>query len=263
MKFPFSARSVGLLLIASSFASPARADLSLWYNGDYDNRDSLNNGNNIPVHIGSSGYNQNSLVYDNFVVPTGVAWTVSSVFSNNQMAFGATPINATWEIRQGVGPGNGGTLVASGDTKATLTALNPNPNFYYADQEYRVSAAVASVVLTAGTYWLAVSPDSTGMYLGEQTYIETTGGANAIGTPAGNDGNSFASTNIPGASYSFADTTTILSGDGPQVDFSMGINGTSAPALVPEPSSLALIALGLAGTIGSMAWPRRRPAPAR
>ena len=232
-------------------ASTARADVALWYNGDYDNRDSLTNQSQVPINTGTGFVLQTSLVYDNFVVPAGQVWTLTSVFSNNQMAYAANATTATWQIRSGVVAGNGGTLVASGDTAATQVALPPvNGNTYF-DPEYRVTASVPSLKLAAGTYWLAVSPDSTGFF-GDQSYIETTSGKNAIGTPKGSDGNSYITTNFPTSgpfAYNFTPSTTALAGDGdgPNIDFSMGVIGTSAAAAVPEPSSLmlAVVAAGL------------------
>lgn len=238
-----------VMLMAASLASPARAGL-LWYNGDNDNRDSLANESKVGVETGNDiGLLATSLVYDNFVVPVGQVWTLSSVFANELMDYNGAVTTATWQIRSGVSAGNGGTLVASGDTAATATINIPfNPALGLTGEQ--VSATVTGVTLTAGTYWLAVAPDSTGVFA-DQAYIVTTSGANAVGTPAGNDGNSFITNNFPTSgpdAYNFTPTTTALSGDGdgPKIDFSMGVNGTFAPAAVPEPMSAVLVAMGVA-----------------
>ena len=108
------------------------------------------------------------------------------------------------EIRSGVSAGNGGTIVASGDTAATRRAL---PSgwwlFLQRDVPEYPDTGVRSSTLTAGTYWLAVAPDSTGFF--DQSFIETTSGANAVSTPGNNHDMSFITTNFP-TSGPFAST---------------------------------------------------------
>jgi hypothetical protein len=104
--------------------------------------------------------------------------------------------------------------------------------------------------LTAGTYWLAVAPDVSN----QDSFIVTTSGANAIGTPPGNDGNSFFSSTFFGDTFVPTSDPSI---EGPGTwDYSMGVIGSSSTA-VPEPSSLML---GLVGVIASagFSWARRR-----
>ena len=69
------------------------------------------------------------------------------------------PKTATWEIRTGMSEGNGGTQVASGsgNINPTLTGRSP-----FGFTEYTVAVAVVPpVTLTAGTYWVNVSPQCT------------------------------------------------------------------------------------------------------
>jgi PEP-CTERM motif len=223
--------------------SPARAGI-LWYNGDYDNRDALANQTNVPINTGTGFVINTSLVYENFVVPTGQVWTIDHLFSNNQLAFFQAPTTATWSIREGVSAGNGGTVVASGDSTAALTPLTQNGTFFYAGPETNVSVAITPIVLTAGTYWVAVAPDSQGFF-GDQSYVETTSGQNSVGVPAGNDGNSFITntlpSNFPGA-LNFAPTSSI-EGAG-NWDYSLGVSGTFTG--VPEPASIVLLGAGAA-----------------
>ncbi len=245
-----------LVAVATLFvAHPAPAVAGvIWYNGDYDQRDALTNGVGIGIQAGTG--RENSLVYDRFVIPTGQAWTITSVFSNDQLTYftstgGLAPVTtASWEIRSGVSAGNGGTLVANGDTAATQTVVTSTPDFIsYFNPEYTIAASVPSIVLGAGTYWLAVAPDDPNHYIGDQSFIETTAGTNAVG-PASGINASYINNNLAvgnGAEV-FAPTAPILAGfgDNPYPDeYSMGVSGTVGPAVaVPEPASLMLVALG-------------------
>ena len=169
----FSRCYAGLIAIAAALGGQiAVADSVLWYNGDYDNRDALLNTEGTFYNINGTPTPFNSNVYDNFIVPVGQTWTVTSVFSNNQMNFAATM--ATWEIRQGVSSGVGGTIVASGSGAAKQTALPPVGGFFYGTPEYRISETLsAPVVLTAGTYFLTVAPNAPGNFFLEEGFIET------------------------------------------------------------------------------------------
>ena len=231
---------LGLLAIALVSAtlptSSARAGV-LWYNGDNNNIDASTNQSGVPVNVGGNYFFSTTLVYNDFVVPVGQTWSITSVFSNNQIAFIADPTSATWEIRSGLSAGSGGSLVAHGDTAATVTALPPVPGYNYSDPEFQVSTTISTVTLTAGTYWLAVAPDSKG-YFGDQSYVETTSGANGVGIPNGNNTNSFINnTNPAGAGpVNFAASN---------LGYSMGVSGTFTALAVPEPASWVLLAAGL------------------
>ena len=243
-------RTLGFLIFAIGGASvpPVSVEAAtLWYNGDYDQNDAATNQNNVPIRLGSTTYVlERSLVYNNFIVPVGQTWTITNVFSNNQLLYYAAPVTAAWEIRSGMTAGSGGTLVASGDTAATATLLTPADGNAYFAPEYQISATVTNVTLSAGTYWLAVAPDSLGYYY-DESFIETTSGANAIGMPPGNDGNSFLNNNLPG--------TGNLNFAASNLDYSMGVMGVVGPnATVPEPGSSLMLAVALAGVGG---WVRR------
>src|SRR5204862_127440 len=86
--------------------TPSCPSGALWYNGDFNGANALANEENT-----SLGSGQFASVYDNFIVPSGPGWTVTSVFSDNLSSTNIT--GAAWEIRQGVSEGNGGTLIAS------------------------------------------------------------------------------------------------------------------------------------------------------
>jgi hypothetical protein len=242
-----------LVTLSTQFPSPARAGV-LWYNGDFDNRDALPNGT-AGINF-NGGFAEVSKVYDNFVVPAGQTWQITSVFSTDEILYhsGKPVTTASWQILSGVSPGNGGTVVVSGDSAATMTAVAPQAGFTYVDPEFKIVATIPTVTLTAGTYWLSVIPDDTSPDFGDQALVETTSGANAVGTPPGNDGNSFISNNLPagGPGSDFFTPVSTIEGGGTW-DFSMGVGGTATG--VPEPSSLALVAIG---GIGALTLVRRR-----
>jgi hypothetical protein len=196
------------------------------------------------------------LVYDNFIVPTGFTFTITGVFSNNLMGDPTAAATAQWEIRSGVSAGNGGSLLASGDGIDTVSATGRSLNFggFNNVPEFMNLVQGLSVTLGAGTYWLAVAPDVSG----QNSFITTTSGLDAVGMPPGNDGNSFLSSTFFGFNFTPVSDPSV---EGPGTwDFSMGVIGTSASTVVPEPSSLIL---GLAGLVTSAGcyWTRRRARP--
>lgn len=171
-----------------------------------------------------------AFVYDNFTVTDPTGWIVDSLWSNDAMQI--TGISqASWSIRSGMSVGNGGTVVSSGIGFATQTLTGRvNPAFGFA--EYTIQISGLNVYLSPGTYWLSVAPlvgsDSGGM---RKSYISRTSGANAVGTPPGNDANSLFY--YPSFGYNYASAF--------QADYSMGVGGS----VVPEPSSLLLMAGGV------------------
>ena len=148
------------------------------------------------------------------------------MFSNDLLNTNVT--GATWEIRQGITEGNGGTLIASGMTVTpTVTATGRSG---FGDTEYQIEVADLSVTLPAGSYFLNVTPigDSTG-----RSFDSTTSGANCAGMPCGNNQNAFFDSNFFGAVF------TSTANEGQPYDFSMGVNGTVIPAapVITSPST--------------------------
>jgi hypothetical protein len=242
-----------LVILSNQSVSPARAGV-LWYNGDYDNRDALANGS-AGINF-NGGFVEISKVYENFVVPVGQTWQITSAFSTDEILYGSglKVTTATWEIRTGVSAGNGGTVVISGDTAASQVAVTPQAGFTYIAPPSLITVSIPTVTLTAGTYWLSVIPDDTNPFFGDQAYVETTSGANAVGIPHGNDGNSFISNNLPsgGAGSYFFTPTSSVEGAGTWY-YSMGVIGTATG--VPEPSSFVLAAIG---GFGAVTFARRK-----
>jgi len=215
----------------------------LWYNGDFDTFNGLSSEKNTIVSAANT--------YDNFIVG-GAGWNVDTVFSNELMTSNF-PKTAHWEIRSGVSVGKGGTLIASGDSAAT-SVLTGRSGFGLL--EWHVEVTGLNINLAPGTYWLTVSAIDSG---GERAFVSTTSGKNAIGSPPGNDDNSFFDSTFFGVTFGKATDQT--GGDpfhagGQGVDFSMGVGGNLLQQ-VPEPASLILLSIGIAGMAG-YGWRRRK-----
>jgi hypothetical protein len=201
--------------------TPACSPGPLWYNGDFDGVDGLTN----EQDTFAPGY---SHVYDDFNVNDPGGWDVASVFSDDLANTNIT--SATWEIRQGVSAGNPGTLVASG---VTLTpVITPTGRSGFGFTEFMVEVTGLSVHLDPGTYWLNVTPVDN--LDGGRSFDSTTSGANCIGTPCGDNANSFWDSDLFGVFF------VPTSDAGAQFhDFSMGVNGTvggGCPSPTPTPS---------------------------
>ncbi|MBA3832990.1 MAG: hypothetical protein H0X34_14060 [Chthoniobacterales bacterium] len=188
----------------------------LWYNGDFNGVNGLNNEQDDDIGAGEFAH-----VYDDFIVTDADGWDVSSVYSNNLADTNVT--GATWEIRQGISEGNGGTVVASGMT--ITPTVTPTGRSGFGVTEFMVEVPDLAVHLdgsngTSDTrYFLNVTPigDLTG-----SSFDSSTGGTNAFGQPPGNNKNAFFDS--PFFLFDFAST-----GDpalGQPYDFSMGVNGT-------------------------------------
>ncbi len=229
-----------------------RADQMLWYNGDFDGNSALYNADASSSMLPNSvGY-----VYDNFIVPAGQTWTIDTVYSNNMMNT-MDVTSAGWQILSGVSPGDGGTMIAGGtDAPATQSQIGGVlPGDY---QKYSVSVSNLSVSLGPGTYYLAVTPVETG---GGYSYIMTTSGADAVGMPPGNDGNSYVAGSFysgPGqGGYDFEPASDyVISPYTGNADFSMGVSGIVMTS-IPEPSSLVMGAIGTLTMLGCASRRRR------
>jgi hypothetical protein len=189
----------------------APATSTLWYNGDLATQ-ALPNGVNFAS-------NPDAHIFSDFIVPAGNGWDVSAVFSNNLMSAAIT--QASYEIRTGVASGVAGTLVFSGTGAATQV---PTGRTLGGFTEYTVTISGLAIHLAPGTYHLNVAPIGSGTGV---CYNSSTVGANAVGTPPGNNGNEFWRT----ASSNYGPTA-------PQGnDFSNGVIGNVTVACGPQPTT--------------------------
>jgi hypothetical protein len=230
----------GLTFVAG-FQASLKADFVLAYGGD----PTTNAGATVNELTTNHGL---KYAYDQFTVTSPTGWDVDRVWSNDAMKItGVT--QAVWEIRTGMSPGNGGTLVASGTSTATQTATGltgttvPYPI-------YDIQVANLFVHLDPGTYWLTVAPVvgsdpvSSGMY--DSYQVGTTGTNSVSGFSTSKTG----LLNDPSDSLNYISTSD---------DYSMGLGGSVSA--VPEPSSIRMVGLGgtlLASGIGLRAGRARR-----
>ena len=215
-----------LLLIATAHAEV------LFYGGDFNPSfwysDALSNENDAADHGSPYG----SAVYQNFVVPAGETWNVTALFSNDIMTL--TPTSAYWEVRTGLSEGNGGTLLSSG---------SGNDSYHLKGdfEEYTNTVGGLNLTLGPGMYWFALVPEAPGQQ--GRAYNTNTFGANSIGTQI-SDQQYF---NSPFYRYNFTNADNLSTFP----RFSSGVIGT----VVPEPSSLVMLATSLSGA--AMSFRRR------
>jgi hypothetical protein len=182
---------------------------ALWYNGDFDGVDGLTN----EQDTFASGY---SHIYDDFNVPDSAGWDVDSVFSDNLAS--TTIIGASWEIRQGITSGNGGTLIASGTTVTPVVTATGRSGFGFIEFMVEVTGLSVHLDGNGANYHLNVTP--IGNLDGNRSFDSTTSGANCIGTPCGDNDNAFLDSTLFGAVFE------LVADFGSQFhDFSMGVNG--------------------------------------
>ena len=253
MKRMSIARLALALLLLGSMAAPAYAE-TLWYSGDYDltaNDPSYQINEILPNSINPTINDINARTYDGFVVPA-VGWTINTLYSNNFLINTNSSDSITgayWEIRQGVSAGNGGTLLLSGTVSLSGMSVDPTGRLFASDppfSEVMVKVTNLNQFLSAGTYWLSVTPITSNAY----DYIANSFTTGTSATGPGLNGSGFLCYSSPDRGFDFQYLDN-LSFFGFAADYSMGIEGTVADP-VPLPSSLlllasALLALGLHG----------------
>lgn len=188
----------------------------LWYNGDWNSVDGVANERNT--------LSPDAAIYDNFIVPAP-GWRITAVFSNNVSNLPSIA-GADWEIRSGISPGNGGTLIASGT--GVPASWTPTGRSQFGFNEYQVFVGGLNLTLAPGEYWLMVRPVGTGS---NRSWVTTTSGANGVNALI--DGDAFFNSSYFGMNF--------VKDVGGNYDFSMGLEGV----VVPEPATLGLAAAGL------------------
>lgn len=160
------------------------APVCLFYGGDTN-----------PSSASDNGFaNENTLlvpdttVWGAFTVPAGQTWTVDGLFINTiaDGYNGLDPSTSSWTIAAGVSAGVSGTVVASGTSTAAGTSFTPTGRLPFGFSEYTLKVkTVPSTVLTAGTYWVNITPQCTNTANGScsiaQYFWDDTFGLNRYG----------------------------------------------------------------------------------
>ena len=209
-------KTVSILAIAG-IAAAASAQ---WYNGD------PNRLNGLAAEVDTSlGAGQSAFVFDDFNHGGGVISELSGNFYSSTNITGYV-----YEIRSGISNGFGGSLLASGDSDG---AYSKTPNGWddFGFTGYALCVDIPDLNFGPGTYYMALSEkgDGTG-----RAFVATTSGAGAIGTPAGNNDNSWFYSTYFGVNYGPARDQLGLN----SADFSYGT------VCIPSPASAALLGLG-------------------
>lgn len=185
-----------------------------------------------PTPGGLSCFYQNSSTesrcYDNFRVSG--TWVVDEIWGNYQYndSTSNSPItSARYEIRKGIAPGTGGTLLYSGEIAVIQTPLNI---IYNQSKFTKLQGTLPNIQLGAGEYWLALTPVCQSY---QYYYISHTYNTDGVGTPL-----------LDGLMYwdspEFWHKNWERANDS---GFSYGLAGT----VVPEPSTFVALLCGLIG----------------
>jgi hypothetical protein len=230
-----------ITLVTVACAGALAGAQTIFYGGDPDYVNALVSGTNLA----GGG---TAMTYDDFML-SGTE-DIGAIFGNffvDPNYHTASITQAYYEIRTGMSDGNGGTVVASGTVAAS--AADPAGQALGL-QQFTITAAM-NLTLGAGTYWVTLAPVGNGL---GSIFVATTHGVNGIGMPLA-DGDSFynaTSVYSNNSGHVFETTSDELGGN--VGDFSYGLDLLPS---TPEPASLAILGIGVAGLIRRRC---RRPA---
>jgi len=157
---------------------PALCNPCLFYSGDLNPNDGQATGFSDEDTLLISG----SSTYAAVNIPKGITASLTGILFNIQADANFDPFNATYDVRQGVSDGNGGTSVASGTANITVATTG---RVFLGVTEYSVLVTIPTVSLTGGEeYWFNVTPQCTNgaqdgsCYVGRMFFSNTTQMAN-------------------------------------------------------------------------------------
>jgi hypothetical protein len=134
---------------------PVLCDPCLFYGGNLD----VSSPNAVGLSDEDTLLIAGSSTYGNFNVPSGMTVTVTGVLFNVQADANFDPLTGTYDIRQGVSEGNGGTDLANGSGSIQLVATGRN---LLGLNEYSLVIQLSSpLTLSAGDYWFNLTPTCT------------------------------------------------------------------------------------------------------
>lgn len=209
-------------LLGCALSRPAGAEV-IFYNGEFMDRSNLSCERNTNV--------ADSRVYENFHISG--TWEITELFGSFMQQQTTTSLStAYYEVRQGLSPGNGGTLVGSGHLNVSRSFIAQSAWNW---PVYRVSGTPANLVLGTGDYWMTLAPEGKG---NGQWFVMASTGANAVGSTA-----------MDGISYWDSTTWNVhwaqlpngYIGPAVPISWSLGVAGNKAEAPVPEPGSVLLL----------------------
>ncbi len=221
-----------VLACAAAASTGAHAD---WYSGDpYSGQTTWPQYSDYLFNSGATI----AMSFDNFTWSPGSGGGVVDSVGGHYYSYTPSPnaqiVGAYWEIRSGMGVGNGGTLVASGFNAATssLTSFTQGGNAVWG-----VDVDVADFALGAGNYWFGMAIQTVGDLVG--WFHAGTSGANGVGGPLGDDVHLYYQENQSVVSWNYVDGAPFYPEGTTGFDPSYWINE------VPTPGGAVVLAIAV------------------